>query len=129
MAAKAMSKSQVVAALAESTGLTKADIGDVIEKLSDLIGSELGQNRSFNVPGLMKVTTRIKKGREAGMYGNPFKPDEPEKFREATPPSVVVKVRPLKALKEMAPDVSVVSAAEVESAPEPAPESAPEGEV
>ena len=45
MAAKAMSKSQVVAALAESTGLTKADIGDVIEKLSDLIGSELGQNR------------------------------------------------------------------------------------
>lgn len=122
MAAKAMSKSQVVNALAESTGLTKAEIDKVIKELGALIGSELGQNKPFNVPGLMKVSTRLKKGRPAGYYSNPFKPDEPDQLYPEKLPSVVVKVRPLKGLKDLAPEVSVLVAAEAateEAAPEP----------
>ena len=93
MAGKAMTKTQVLTSLAESTGLSKGQIGDVIDALSDLIGSELNAGNPFNVPGLMKITTRIKAAAPAGPRTNPF-------MGEAKPAQTIVKVRPLKGLKD-----------------------------
>ena len=58
--AKAMTKTDVFNALAEATGLTKKQVSNVFEALSDLIGSELGKKGpgQFTVPGLLKLKTR-----------------------------------------------------------------------
>ena len=98
MAGKAMTKTQVLASLAESTGLSKGQVGDVIEAMGGLIGSELNAGNPFNVPGLMKVTTRIKAAVPAGLRTNPFTNET--KMGEAKPAQTIVKVRPLKGLKD-----------------------------
>jgi len=98
MAGKAMSKSQVLASLAEATGLSKKQIGSVIDELGNLIGSELNAGNAFAVPGLLKVTTRIKEAVPAGMRANPFTGES--KWGEAKPAVTQVKVRPLKGLKD-----------------------------
>ena len=114
MAGKAMTKTQVLTSLAESTGLSKGQIGDVIDALGDLIGSELNAGNPFNVPGLMKVTTRIKAAVPAGPRTNPFTGET--KMGEAKPAQTIVKVRPLKGLKDQ------VTAPPAEAAAEEAPE-------
>lgn len=98
MAGKAMSKSQVLAALAEKSGLSKADVGGLIEELGDLIGSELNAGNPFNVPGLMKVSTRVKAAVAAGPRKNPFTGETI--MGAAKPAQTIVKVRPLKGLKD-----------------------------
>jgi|TARA_B110000014_G_scaffold238475_1_gene205152 nucleoid DNA-binding protein len=98
MAGKAMTKTQVLASLAESTGLSKGQVSDFIEALGSLIGSELNAGNPFNVPGLMKVTTRVKPAVPAGPRTNPFTGET--KMGEAKPAQTVVKVRPLKGLKD-----------------------------
>ncbi len=98
MAGKAMTKTQVLTSLAESTGLSKGQVGDVIDALGGLIGSELNGGNPFNVPGLMKVTTRIKAAVPAGPRTNPFTGET--KMGEAKPAQTIVKVRPLKGLKD-----------------------------
>jgi len=118
MAGKAMTKTQVLSSLAESTGLSKGQVGDLIESLATLIGSELNEGNAFNVPGLMKVTTRVKAAVPAGPRTNPFTGET--KMGEAKPAQTIVKVRPLKGLKDL---VTAPSAA-----PAPAPEAAESSE-
>ncbi|MEE3283501.1 MAG: HU family DNA-binding protein [Planctomycetota bacterium] len=98
MAGKAMTKTQVLSSLAESTGLSKGQVSDFIEALGSLIGSELNAGNPFNVPGLMKVTTRVKAAVPAGPRTNPFTGET--KMGEAKPAQTIVKVRPLKGLKD-----------------------------
>jgi nucleoid DNA-binding protein len=98
MAGKAMTKTQVLSSLAESTGLSKGQVSDFIEALGALIGSELNAGNPFNVPGLMKVTTRVKAAVPAGPRTNPFTGET--KMGEAKPAQTIVKVRPLKGLKD-----------------------------
>ena len=122
MAGKAMTKTQVLASLAESTGLSKGQVGDVIEAMGGLIGSELNAGNPFNVPGLMKVTTRIKAAVPAGPRTNPCTGET--KMGEAKPAQTSVKVRPLKGLKD-----SVTSPSAAPAAPsEPAAPNEPAGE-
>ena len=47
MAGKAMTKTQVLSSLAESTGLSKGQIDDVIEAIGSLIGNELKVSLEF----------------------------------------------------------------------------------
>ena len=114
MAGKAMTKTQVLTSLAESTGLSKGQVGEVIDAVGDLIGSELNAGNPFNVPGLMKVTTRIKAAVPAGPRTNPFTGET--KMGEAKPAQTIVKVRPLKGLKDQ------VTAPPAEAAAPEAPE-------
>ena len=99
MAGKAMTKTQVLTSLAESTGLSKDQVSKLIESLGSLIGSELNGGNAFNVPGLMKVTTRVKAAVPAGPRTNPFTGET--KMGEAKPAQTIVKVRPLKGLKDL----------------------------
>ena len=48
MAGKAMTKTQVLSTLAESTGLSKGQIEDVLGAIGTLIGSELNAGNPFN---------------------------------------------------------------------------------
>ena len=102
-AQKAMTKTAILAALAEGTGLSKKEVASVIDELGSLIGKNLSKKGPgvFNVSGLMKVkvvrkpATKAKKG-----VPNPFKPGELMDVA-AKPARNVVKVLPLKGLKDM----------------------------
>ena len=61
---KAMTKAQIVATLAESTGLTKKQVADFLENLAHLAYGEA--KMGFTVPGLGKlvlVNRKARKGR------------------------------------------------------------------
>ena len=100
---KPLSKTDVINALAESTGLTRKDVGSVISSLTELIGKEIGKKgpQVFNIPGLLKITVMTKPATKATHRANPFKPGEMMTVK-AKPARKVVKIRALKALKDMA---------------------------
>ncbi|MEZ6132120.1 MAG: HU family DNA-binding protein [Planctomycetaceae bacterium] len=100
--AKAMTKSEIVSALAESTGLSKAEISNVFAELGTLIGRNIGKRGPgvFNIPGLMKVKVVRKPATKARKGINPFTKEE--QLFKAKPARNVVKILPLKALKDMA---------------------------
>ncbi len=100
-AVKALSKSQVVSGLADSTGLTKKQVSGVFDALSDMIAANVGKRGSgvFSVPGLMKISVQKKPAVKARKGINPFTGEET--MFKAKPARNVVKVRPLKALKDM----------------------------
>jgi len=100
-AAKAMTKTEILNALADSTGLNKKEIASVFEELGTLIGKNLGRRGPgvFNVPGLMKVKVVRKPATKARKGINPFTGEET--MFKAKPARNVVKVLPLKGLKDM----------------------------
>ncbi len=97
-----MTKSQILGSIADSTGLTKKQVGSVMEELESLIERSIKKRSSgeFTVPGLMKITTVKKPARKARKGINPFTGEET--IFKAKPASIAVKVRPLKKLKEYA---------------------------
>lgn len=101
--AKAPSKSEVYASISESTGLSKKDVGAVLDALVAEIGKSIGKKGTgaFQIPGLCKIV-RVNKPAQAAKKGvpNPFKPGELMDV-PAKPAKNVVKVRPLKNLKAM----------------------------
>ncbi len=101
--AKPLSKSEILNALAESTGLARKEVASVLEALSGLISKNIGKKGPgvFTVPGLLKIQVIVKEATKAGMRPNPFKPGEMMKVA-AKPARRVVKVRALKSLKDMA---------------------------
>ena len=100
-AKKAITKSQTYAEISDYTGLTKKDVSLVFEGLSNLIKKQVGKRGPgvFTVPGLMKVTVVRKPATKARKGVNPFT-GEPTVFK-AKPARNVVKIRPMKALKDM----------------------------
>jgi nucleoid DNA-binding protein len=102
-AKKPKSKTEVLNALAEGTGLTRKDITNVFAQLSDLIGKEIGKKGpgSFNLPGLLKIQVVRKPATKATTRANPFKPGEMMVVK-AKPARNVVKIRALKSLKDLA---------------------------
>lgn len=97
-----MSKTQLTATLAESTGLTRKQITAVFDELSNLVGAHVAKKGAgqFTLPGLLKINTVKKPATKARKGINPFTGEETT-FK-AKPASIVVKVRPLKKLKDMA---------------------------
>jgi len=98
---KPQTKTEIVSALAEKTGLTKKDIANVFTELSALVQKDLG-NRGpgvFTVPGLVKLTVIKKPAVKARKGINPFT-KEPTVFA-AKPARKVVKAMVLKAVKDM----------------------------
>lgn len=100
--AKPASKSEVINKIAESTDLSRQQVKSVFEALSEEIGNAVGKkgNGVFAVPGLMKITVINKPATKARKGINPFTKEEV--MFKAKPARKVIKVRPLKALKDMA---------------------------
>jgi len=97
-----MTKSQIIASVAESTGLTKKQIGSVMDEIHTLMERSIKKRSvgEFTVPGIMKITTVKKPARKARKGINPFTGEET--MFKAKPASIAVKIRPLKKLKEFA---------------------------
>ncbi len=100
-AEKPMTKTEILNALSESTGVAKKDVAAVFDQLAVLIGNSLGKKGPgvFNVPGLMKIAVTRKPATKDREGINPFT-KEPTIFK-AKPARNVVKIRPLKGLKDM----------------------------
>ena len=99
-AQKPMTKTEILNALAEGTGLSKKEVAGVLDQLGELIGDNLGKKGPgvFNVPGLMKVKVIRKPATPEREGINPFT-KEPTIFK-AKPARNVVKILPLKGLKD-----------------------------
>ncbi len=95
---KARTKGQIVGAIADATGVAKRDINMVFEKLGEMIGMDLNGPGKFTLPGLMKVVVIRKPATKARKGTNPFTGEE--MMFKAKPARNVVKIRPLKALKD-----------------------------
>ncbi len=100
-AGKPMSKSEVLNALVEATGLTRKQVASVLDALAELIGKNLGKKGVgvFAVPGLMKITVQHKPATKPRKGINPFTGQE--MMFKAKPARNVVRIRPLKSLKDM----------------------------
>lgn len=98
---KKMTKSDVVAAIADETGLTKKDVSAVFGTLSDLITRHMKRNGSgeFQIPDTGVKIARVKKpARKSRMGRNPAT-GEAIKIA-AKPAHTAVKITALKMLKE-----------------------------
>ena len=95
-------KSQLLGAICEDTGLSKREIAAVFESLNGQIHRHLKPRAvgTFALPGLAKFTVVKKPATKARKGINPFT-GEPTIFK-AKPASRVVKVRVLKGLKDLA---------------------------
>ena len=100
-AAKPRTKGEIIRVLSESTGLTKREVDTVFASLGQLIDLDIGKRGPgvFNLPGLMKIVRITKPATKARKGVNPFTGEETT-FK-AKPARNVVKVRALKALKDM----------------------------
>ncbi|HZN69427.1 MAG TPA: HU family DNA-binding protein [Tepidisphaeraceae bacterium] len=102
MAAKAKTKSEILAAIAENTELSRKQVASVFDALAQQIGSAVGKRGAgvFAVPGLVKIKVVHKPAQPARKGINPFTKEEC--VFKAKPARNVIKCRPLKALKDMA---------------------------
>jgi nucleoid DNA-binding protein len=99
--AKPMTKSEIISGIVDATGLTKKDVGSVFEAMADQIKKSLGKKGpgAYTVPGLMKLVVQRKPATKARKGINPFTREET--VFKAKPACNVVKIRPLKNLKDM----------------------------
>jgi nucleoid DNA-binding protein len=97
-----MTKSTMMSTIADETGLAKKDVSAVFDSLSNIINGHIkkGGAGTCTVPGLMKIKTVRKPATKARKGTNPFTGEE--MMFKAKPARTVVKVLPLKALKDMA---------------------------
>jgi len=100
MAAKPITKSEVLSGIATKTGLSRKQVAAVLDELAVTLRQQLKKAGVFVPPSLgIKVITKKKPATKAGKKKNPFKPGEMMDVK-AKPATTVVKVRPLKALKD-----------------------------
>ncbi len=89
---KAMTKSQLVAHLAEQTGITKKQAAEAVEALRETAYKEAKKDKGFTIPGIGKLVVRKTKAR---MGRNPATGEAIK-----IPAKTVVKFRVAKACKE-----------------------------
>ena len=93
-----MTKTQLIEALAEASGVSKNDVKSVVESLASVGYKELNESGEFTVPGFAKLSVVNKLATEAREGINPFT-KEPMQFA-AKPASKTVKAQPLKVVKD-----------------------------
>jgi nucleoid DNA-binding protein len=98
---KTRTKSGVLQTIAESVGIHRRDVAGVFHVLGSVIRADLSKVGSgiVTVPGLFRVTVKRKPATKERQGINPFT-KEPMTIK-AKPARNVVRVRPLRALKEM----------------------------
>ena len=99
---KPATKTEILNNIAEATGLARKDVAGVLDALSEEIkkGVKKSGPGQFTIPGLCKIVVQRKPATKAATRPNPFKPGEMMEVA-AKPARNVVKVRPLKNLKDM----------------------------
>lgn len=87
-----MTKTQLLATMAEATGLSKKDIGGVLDTMTTIAYKEVKKNGEFTIPGFGKL---VKMKRKARMGRNPATGEEIK-----IPAKTVVKFRVSKVVKD-----------------------------
>ena len=97
---KPMTKTQVISALADSTNLSKQQVNEFFDALTNLIAANLkeGGPGVFNVPGMLKVKVVRKEAKPEREGIDPFTKEK--RVFKAQPAKNVVKVSALKGLKD-----------------------------
>ena len=100
-AKKAPTKSEIFNSIAEATDLNKKQVAAVFDALANEIKTALGKKGPgmFTIPGLAKIIVQRKPATKERKGINPFTKEET--MFAAKPARNVVKIRPLKALKDM----------------------------
>lgn len=95
-------KSQIYSYISEVTELSRKEVADVFAALNNLAMRHLHKKGAgeFTLPGLAKCVVKHKPATKARKGTNPFTGEE--MMFKAKPARNVVKIRPLKKLKEMA---------------------------
>ncbi len=98
---KPMTKSAIINEIAQNTELTKKQISSVFDELAILIERHIKKRApgKFVLSGLMKIEVKRKPATKARKGINPFTGEET--VFKAKPARNVVKIRPLKKVKEM----------------------------
>lgn len=99
---EALSKSGLVAHIANDTGVASKDVRAVMASLEGAVQASVSKKGagSFTLPGLLKITAVSVPAKPKRKGINPFTKEE--QWFAAKPASVKVKVRPLKKLKDAA---------------------------
>src|SRR5690348_9891127 len=100
-ATKPRSKSDVLGTIARHAGIHRRDVAAVFHVMGAMIKADLSKGGSgvFKVPGLMRITVKRKPATKARMGINPFTKEQV--MFKAKPARNVVRVRPLRGLKDM----------------------------
>ena len=96
-----MTKAAILDEIAGNTGLNKKQVASVFDELTTLIERHVkkGAAGQFALPGLMKIEIKRKPATKARKGINPFTGEET--VFKAKPARNVVKIRPLKKIKDM----------------------------
>jgi len=94
-------KTQILDQIAEETELSRKQVAAVLESLNGVIEGHIKKRAvgEFVLPGIMKIATIRKPAVKARKGINPFTKEE--MMFKAKPATTVVKIRPLKKLKDM----------------------------
>ncbi len=97
---KPRTKSEILTIISDHVGISKKEASQVFDVMGEMIQADLkkGACGAFNVPGMMKVMVQRKPATKARKGINPFTGEET--VFKAKPARNVVKVRPLKGLKD-----------------------------
>lgn len=98
---KARTKGGLFTTIAEQVGIARRDVAGVFHVLAGTIKADLSKGGAgvFSVPGLMRITVKRKPATKERQGINPFT-KEPITIK-AKPARNVVRIRPLRQLKEM----------------------------
>jgi len=98
---KPMTKSGIISEIAQNTELNKKQVSSVFDELTILIERHIKKRSpgQITLPGLMKIEVKRKPATKARKGINPFTGEET--VFKAKPARNVVKIRPLKKVKDM----------------------------
>ncbi len=96
-----LDKVAIIDEIVQNTELTKKQVSSVIDELAVLIERHIKKRApgKFILPGLMKIEVKRKPATKARKGINPFTREET--MFKAKPARNVVKIRPLKKMKDM----------------------------
>jgi nucleoid DNA-binding protein len=94
-------KTEVYGIMADHAGITKKEVAAVFETMQEMIKKDLSKAGSgeFKIPGMMKILVQRKPAVARRKGVNPFTGEE--QWFKAKPARNVVKVRPMKGLKDL----------------------------
>ena len=100
--AKPATKSEILSSIAQATQLSRKQVASVFDALAGQIKAAVGKKGPgiFALPGLLKIMVVVKPATPERMGINPY--TNQQQVFAAKPARKVIKVRPLKALKDMA---------------------------
>jgi nucleoid DNA-binding protein len=99
----ALTQTQLVAAVAERTELSRTDAKRVLAALEETVLEELGNAQKVRIGGLVQLTVRVKPAQKARKGRNPATGEEIT--IAAKPASVDLRARPLARAKAALPSV------------------------